>query len=238
MGRWFLDRALFFKVLAQQSVFSRVVAGASLPIGVASLWRDELADAVQQEKFRIVNFLPDLPLSWWIVIWLTLALVWVFEAAFRLQRPGMALVFKDDIRSVHSGDGPMLYAIGIGLHNGTSHRLNNCRLQLHIFGHNHLNPPSWVRHTICAPFSLSPDDTHYIDIFKYEFDTPQAYLQVVNFVRKGDLWEQGDGHMVLRPGSYDIVVEALSDDSRIARLKLKVENRNDRWWINGSSTAV
>jgi len=150
----------------------------------------------------------------------------------------MNLVFENVPRTIASGVGPMQYIINVGLRNGSDRRLNNCRIQLDIVSHDGLPRSPLARFTVCTPFSLSPDESHYVPILSYKFDVREAPLEVHQFYRDGDQWTQSEGAMILLPGKHDVIVEALSDDSRVARMKLKIENKNDRWWINGQSTGA
>jgi hypothetical protein len=234
----FAGRSRFIGELLRQKVYGRIFAALAFAYTLFSAWRDELATPKQQETFRAITLLPHWPVIWWVGICLLMVALWIFEAAYKLQKPGMNLIFDDVPRSMASGDGPMQYIINVGLRNGSDKRLNNCRIQLDIVSHDGIPRPRLVRFPVCAPFSLSPDESHYVPILSYEFDVREAPLQVPQFHRVEDKWIRERGEMILLPGQHDVIVEALSDDSRIARLKLKIENKDDRWWVNGESTGA
>ena len=148
----------------------------------------------------------------------------------------MRLLIREAPRTMVLGDGPIKYRISVGLRNGTSHALENCRLQVQIISHDGIRRPGWVRIPICEPFRLSPDDIHYVDVAQYDFDVLDAHLEVPNFHRVGNHWEDTKHSIILTSGCHEINVEALSDNSRIARTKLTFETIRDRWWVNGNTT--
>lgn len=53
--------------------------------GAFVVWRDELSDPTKIEQFRVVKMIPHLPLAWWIVVTLSVLLVGLFEASYRMR---------------------------------------------------------------------------------------------------------------------------------------------------------
>jgi hypothetical protein len=231
-------RLEFFATLLRQHVWGLLIATASLLYSALTFWRDEIATPEQQEQFRAIHYLPNWPISWWLAITFSVFALWIFEAAYKLQRPGLQLLFKEAPRTIESGIGPLRYKISVALRNSTSQVMHNCRLQVQIISHDSISRPDYVRLPICAPFRLSPDEVHYIDVAGYDFDVKDAALEIPHFMRVGDQWEDTGSKLILLPGRHDVMVEALSDNSRIARLKLDFDNKNDRWWVNGESTGA
>jgi hypothetical protein len=94
------------RTLWRERVLVRWVASLWALYGVLAAARDEMLSPDAAEKLRIPKLIPQITLAWWIVVALTILLMWVFEASFKVDKkrqsriaelsPGDALVVAFD----------------------------------------------------------------------------------------------------------------------------------------------
>jgi hypothetical protein len=229
---WLRDRVDFFRGLAKQKTYSLWGAVFAFAYGWFSFWRDNWATHEQQEKFRGVNFLPHWPVSWWIAIVLGFTVVWVFEAAYRLQKPGMDIVlfpYRGGVE-ITNPDGDVRALIEVGLRNGSASELLNCQLVIRweVKG----SPSAF--HFITAPFSLRRDEMQYHLLLGFKLDTTKPFGEIPLYDEVNGKWRKRSGGMLLEANrSHHFTIEALATGSAIRRKKLTLSHEIGYWVING-----
>lgn len=238
MGGWISTRLAFGADLVRQRVFSRLLA---IPLALYSLfgfWREEIASPERQENLRAVTYLPTWPLSWWLAIWLALGFCWVFEAAFRRQRPGMTLKFASTRFGLEWDESPnslLKRFLFVMLENGSGIKLEECQIRLRIKSHDGLPHNDLATFAVCKPFALRLDEERAIKLVSYEFDLKDAKLSIPIFMETEGQWDETPGINVLLPGVHDILIEALSANSKIARLKFRASYKGQGWQFTHGS---
>lgn len=154
-------------------------------------------------------------------------------------KSGMELVFGRESRGLGwYKSGPLRYLIQVGVRNGTPARLDDCQIQLQIITHDGAHRPDWARFMVCEPFSLRPDETKRKPILDYNFDDPAAPICIPIFDEVNNQWKRREGSLILNAGRHDIIVEALSSNTRIARLTLELKYQNNKWEIRERAASI
>lgn len=237
------DRLRHLRHLIQQNPFASIMGAIALLFTWFSIWKQEFATQKEQDALRMVNFIPHLSLGWWVAVTVGIICLWLFEASFQRQRPGMRLEYdKDGSRALlwdvgQPSVGPLRMGFLVRLKNNTDKKLEDCRIRIKIRTLRNQVRPKEISYTVCKPFSLVPDDDLPIPIFEFNFDDKDPEIRIPLVGRKGEVWSNAETWLVLRPEAHDLTVEALSAHSRIDRMMLRLRYRNEQWIVNGQPTS-
>jgi hypothetical protein len=231
-------RAIFLASMWRGSIVAVLLSIVWAIVGAFPIVRDDFVEPKHPEKWHMIDLIPHIPLSWWLVGVLAIIFVSLFEAAYQKQRPGMALSFNSKkIQATWSREpdkpiGPLTMVLLVKLSNNSNVELEKCIIQLRIKSYDN---PYFTEfsdpYQVSKPFSLVLDQTEPVPIMSYAFDGPDLSMIV-------ELARRKDTQLMLPPGRYDIWVEAISSHSRIDRVKLKLDFKDGNWAINGRSLAT
>jgi hypothetical protein len=74
------------RALWRHQVWTRWIGGVWAALGVFTFFRDEFLQPTDEQRWKIINMIPHLPLSWWLFGLALIFAVGIFEASFRLSR--------------------------------------------------------------------------------------------------------------------------------------------------------
>jgi hypothetical protein len=74
------------RALWRYQVWTRWFGGAWAVLGVFTFFRDEILQPTDEQRWRVINMIPHLPLAWWLFGFAMIFTAGIFEASFRLSR--------------------------------------------------------------------------------------------------------------------------------------------------------
>jgi len=226
---WDSGRAIFARDLWRQQPFGLLGAIAGFLSAIFQNWREEWANTDTAERLRLVAILPSA--AWLVAIAFAALAIWIFEAAFHRQQPGMSFEFTDTRRGLswvpNDDTAPIFHILYVTLRNGISQKLEECQLHVRVKHKTNQALPGDLIYPISAPFSLRPDEERPVELLRYKLDENDARLQIAILREVNGKWADR-APLELAPGTYLLTVEALSANSRIARLKVKAF-RDPHW---------
>ena len=214
-------------------MLARIISLAWLAAGAFAFYRDEIWQPADTSKWRIVRLVPPISFAWWLVITLVIFAGWLFEAAFRRQRPGFHLSLDEQpwVPMIKPGKGqPLRVVAQIALRNGTDHSLAGCGVQVRVVSPN--LPSGSAAVWACEPFGMLVDDYANVPFIEYELGTDNKNLTIRNHpvVTAPKMLPATP---VLKPGAYNLMIEAVASNARLARFPIRLQFRDGDWYING-----
>lgn len=83
MPAFIQSRVNHIHTLWREGLWGRWIAAVYFCISIFEFVRDEVWQPSNESKWRIINMIPHLTLSWWLFFLVAILLAWTFEASFR-----------------------------------------------------------------------------------------------------------------------------------------------------------
>jgi len=234
MFNWLSDRLGHLRQLARQHPLVTVLGLAGLAYSLFSDWRDDWATHDQQEKLRMVNFLPHLASGWWAAIAMAFVCAWLFEASFSRQRSNIRIVYPpENMRwaPMFGSETKILRAAAlVRVRNDSATTLQDCRVRIRLQGDGEADE---FEYPVAGPFNLLPDDHADVAILKVELSTVEKEMIVpLDYTALGLGGARAMHTHPVKRGNYKVTVEALASGSRIARKKMSLSYRGTKWSLD------
>jgi hypothetical protein len=244
MGNSISARWKYFTALCREGIFGKLLGSAWLILGIWVVFRDEFWMPTNENEWRIINMIPHISLSWWLVGALSIVIVWIFEASFRLtRRLEGSLPLKPRFHAARfyqktDGDRCFWYVdiqnVGPALAKGFRFQLDGIE--------DGPNDPSWkglypydvrpekIKHLpawSAVQLAIDRDETMPFELFETRLSSDEKFRVVGLDARKPD--RLNDAAVVLNPGEKWLLTYKIgANDADLLTLHVRIDFKDGK----------